>query len=199
MQYKPVLLGRLLRQANVRLDKHKSKERAEYNKNDLQRGKDLFQVPLLEPALNFTEQLQNIDNCQRILTAAKLHPKISVKEFEELMFAFYKSLHADQSFRSDKNLIHVDENFIKQVIANSNLREKTDILLSTYKSPETKEFLHNETARALEKGKTLFFGSDRLEQLAYALDKEYLGVNPKLSQNKGTEDHFDHHAYIEHC
>lgn len=174
-----------------------------YMVQDLERQAALFGVPLLQTPSNFfSEAARDVLKCQRTLIAAQQSPAVTDTQVTDLITAFMHGFHSDKSFRDEEsNDIHVNESFVLECCKRVGLTEAVSKqLVASMDSPEVKAELRSNTERAVSQGAfgsptmvvypiasdepMLFFGSDRFEQLAHAINKPYYGVQPNNNKAK---------------
>jgi len=165
---------------------------------DTKRNALFMSVPFQgEPAAFGTENFNTI-LCQRVLTAIAEKKGYESNELAGAFMAFYKSIWGVKPF-NDINVM--DPKFVLScsVAAGFTTTEAEEFLHSA-EDKTIKSLLKENTTLAVEKGAfgaptmfipspngqekrdMMFFGSDRFEQMAFAISKPWAGHNPSMSK-----------------
>ena len=161
---------------------------------DLARSAALYEVPLLETPSNFFDAplQRSALKVSRLLCAAQLDGCDDAKVLA-LALAASKCLHADPGLRAGSELT-IDDSLMRRACAGAALdRTQTQALLELAQGEATKQALRANTEEAVARGafgsptafvheagapEAMFFGSDRMEQLAHHLGLPYHGARP---------------------
>lgn len=162
---------------------------------DLPRSAALYEVDLLETPSNFFDAplQRSALKVSRLLCAAQLDGCDDAKVLQ-LALAASKCLHADRGSRSGAELT-IDDSLIRRACADAALDlTQTQALLELAQGEATKKALRANTEEAVARGafgsptafvqeadapsEAMFFGSDRMEQLAHHLGLPYHGARP---------------------
>ena len=161
---------------------------------DLARSAALYEVPLLETPSNFFDARlqQSALKVSRLLCAAQLDGCDDTKVLQ-LALAASKCLHADPCLRAGSELT-INDSLMRRACADASLdRTQTQALLELAQGEATKQALRANTEEAVARGafgsptafvheadapEAMFFGSDRMEQLAHHLGLPYHGARP---------------------
>ena len=167
--------------------------RGAYLTQDLSRSAALYDVPLLPVPTNFFSKPLQRSALQvaRLLCAAQLNGSDDAKVLD-LAVAASGCLHAEPAFRTDSELT-IDERLLQQACLQVGLEAPG--LLQLAQGEAAKTALRTNTEEAVERGAfgsptafvvsdegaepdAMFFGSDRMEQLAHHLGLPYHGARP---------------------
>ena len=161
---------------------------------DLARSAALYEVPLLETPSNFfgAPLQRSAIKVARLLCAAQLDGCNDAKVLE-LAVAASNCLHADPGARSGSELV-IDDSLMRRACADAELDgTQTQALLELVQGEPAKQLLRTNTEEAVARGafgsptafvqtvdapEAMFFGSDRMEQLAHSFKLPYHGARP---------------------
>ena len=168
---------------------------------DLRRSAALYEVPLLDmPANFFSPPLQkSAMGVARLMCAAQLEGSLCDEKLLDLAVAASDCIHSDESFRSGAEL-SISDSLLHAACSRAGLDGHSLVALA--QGEDAKTTLRSNTERAVERGafgsptafvyvaeapgraesEGMFFGSDRMEQLAHHLSLPYGGAQPQRKQ-----------------
>eukprot|EP00298_Acanthocystis_sp_HF-20_P006101 c16054_g1_i1.p1 GENE.c16054_g1_i1~~c16054_g1_i1.p1 ORF type:complete len:249 (-),score=112.42 c16054_g1_i1:26-739(-) len=195
IQLKPIFLGGVMQLTGNRPPAMLA-SRAKFQSDDIRRNAIFFGVPLLPPPQNFfTEVARNSTQIQRLFLAAESHG-LAQEQIHKIVDAFMNAIHLEKSKRAADGNLKINEDFLLTCLQSSGLsKEVAETLVKASNSDEMKAKLKAETEDAVkrgmygsptmifhpipgsskEQGPFLVFGSDRFEQTAFILQKEWNG------------------------
>ena len=171
--------------------------KAKFMAEDLRRSANLYDVPYLDlPDNFFSPELQkSAMGVARLLCAAEL-AQVGDAKLLELAVSASMCMHADQAFRNGGELT-IDDRLLHAACSRANL-DGSSLVVDATSSDSVKEALRANTEEGVARGafgsptafvfspaaahgaesEAIFFGSDRMEQLAHHLSLPYLGPAP---------------------
>ena len=174
--------------------------RGNFQKADLQRNASLFDVPLLPVPGNFLSDVASKSIVmQRLIIAAQLDQTVDFALVEDLVDSLTYEIHINPANRDNSNNLSIDRDLLMsalfRVSITPDVRER---LIEAVNSEVVKKQLKINTAKAIDVGafgsptmlidrcssdrveSIMIFGSDRFEQIAWVIGKDWHGPRGKL-------------------
>ena len=172
--------------------------RMRFMSQDIGRACAMSDIPILPIPSNFmSEVAREVVKVQRLVCAAQLRG-LEPAEQLRLVLACSDSIHATPGLRTEDDALRLDDAFLASVRDRSGLDSSLWAeLLAQAGEAAAKDLLQSNTDEAVARGafgsptlfvpaeeeggrEQLFFGSDRMEQLAFTLKLPYEGPKPRL-------------------
>ena len=169
--------------------------RGAYLTQDLARSAALYEVPLLAMPTNFfgAPLQRSALKAARLMCAAQLNG-LDDAAVLDLALAVSNGLHADTTARNADSELTIDDALLQRACVQVGL--EAQLLLQLAQGDAAKQLLRTNTEEAVARGafgsptafvageggqEALFFGSDRMEQIAHHLGLPYYGARPTLT------------------
>lgn len=191
----PVLLG-AVQKATGNTPPGALPARAKWMVEETERNAGFMGVPFHGVPVGFGISLDSM-RCQRVLTAIAEAKGYDSKELVNAFMAFFHALFS----RGPKNEVAISDNsFLLECCVSAGFTEaEAEEFVRASDDAATKQRLRENTGLAVKKGmfgaptiyvspskkgarEMMFFGSDRFEQMAWALGKPWEGPNPPRSK-----------------
>ena len=174
--------------------------RGKFQEADLERNASLFDVPLLPVPRNFLSDVASKSILmQRLIIAAQLDQTLDFALVDDIVDSLTYEIHINPANRDDSNNLSIDRDLLTsalfRVSITPDVRER---LIEAVNSDVVKQQLKINTSKAIDVGafgsptmlidrcssdrveSIMIFGSDRFEQIAWVIGKDWHGPRGKL-------------------